>query len=234
MIKYSISAVILAYNEQNNITPLIKKTDRVLKQKFFDYEIIVVNDGSQDNTLSVLKELTLKYPKLKIVTHTQNKGYGAAVVSGLKTSQYELVFFTDGDNQFNVEEINKLLPYIDDSDLVAGYRVKRSDNFFKRINTLAWNILIRFLFKVKVKDLDCAFKLFRKTILEKIDLRRVKSQGAMINAEILVRLKKVDAKIVEVPVSHFHRKFGKQTGASLKVIAKAFKELAMFYRELHN
>lgn len=234
MIKYSISAVIAAYNEQNNILSLIKKTDGVLKQKNFDYEIIVVNDGSQDNTLSILEELTLKYPRLKIINHTQNKGYGATVVSGLKASRYELIFFTDGDNQFNVEEIDKLLLYIDNADLVAGYRVKRSDHFFRKINALAWNALIRFLFKVKVKDLDCAFKLFRKAILEEMDLKKVKSQGAMINAEILVRLKKINAKIIEVPVSHFYRKFGKQTGASLKVIAKAFKELIMFYQELYS
>jgi glycosyltransferase involved in cell wall biosynthesis len=234
MKKYNISVVIPAYNEQDNITPLIEKADEVLKKRFFNYEIIVVNDGSQDNTLTILKKLAPRYPKLKIISHAQNRGYGAAVISGLKSAQYELIFFTDGDNQFNIEEIGKLLPHIEHADVVTGYRIKRKDPFFRKINALAWNKLIRFLFKVKVKDLDCAFKLFRKTILERIDLRKVKSKGAMINAEILARLKRVNAKIIEVPVSHFPREFGEQSGANLKVVTRAFKELFMLYKELRS
>lgn len=226
---YSLSAFFPAYNEEKNLKALIKKADQIFNQLFFNYEIIIINDGSRDNTLQILEELKGSFSKLKIISHKENLGYGAALKSGFLAAQKDLIFFSDADNQFDLGEIKLFLSEIENFDVIIGFRKNRQDNFIRRLNTWLWNNLINFLFKIRVSDVDCAFKLFRKEILEKIKPQNFQSQGAMISAEILVKLKKADAKIRELPISHFPRTAGKPSGVKLKVIIKAFKELFRFY-----
>ncbi len=230
--RYSISACFPAFNEADNLESLVAATDQVLRTLTENYELIIVDDGSTDRTQEVVKCLSARYPQLKVIHHSQNRGYGAALVTGFKNSQKDLIFFSDADNQFDLHDLPKLLAQIDDADLVTGYRGKREDPSHRRLNALLWNMLIRCLLKVKVSDLNCAFKLFRRSILEKIGLDQLTSTGAMINAEILAKLGKVNARIREVEVQHYPRRYGRQTGAAPEVILRAFKELFQLYSRL--
>jgi hypothetical protein len=132
------------------------------------------------------------------------------------------VFFTDSDLQFDLAQIEHLLAWIKDYDIVAGYREHRADPWLRRVNAWGWRVLVRFVLGLSIRDIDCAFKLFRREVFEAVQL---KSVGAMINTELLVRAQKEGYRIKEVPVSHYPRRAGKQTGANLRVIVKAFSEL---------
>lgn len=228
----NISAFFPAYNEEENIVPVVESAIKVLKEVADQYEIIVVDDGSRDKTHQVVEDLDRKYPEVKLITHEKNLGYGAALYTGFKNCRYEFIFFSDGDNQFDLEELKKLIPFIKKADLVTGYRVQRHDSFWRKINARGWNTLVRLLLDIRVKDINCAFKLFKKETLERIDIEHLKSQGAMANTEILARLRKIDASIIEIPVNHYPRLYGRATGAKPRIILRAFKELIGLYREL--
>jgi glycosyltransferase involved in cell wall biosynthesis len=198
--------------------------------KFFtDIEIIVVNDGSSDTTASIIDEMAAQSNDVVPVHHKVNRGYGAALRSGIYKANKELIFFTDSDLQFDLEEIRHLQEWIDKYDIVAGYRARRADPIHRRFNAWGWNVLVRLILGLKVKDIDCAFKLFRREVLQSIRLETV---GAMINTEILTMAQRNGAKIKEVPVSHYPRLAGEQTGANLRVILKALRELFVMREKL--
>ncbi|MES2201382.1 MAG: glycosyltransferase family 2 protein [candidate division FCPU426 bacterium] len=224
--KPDISAFFPAYNEEGNIVALATKTAGVLKRVARKWEVIVVNDGSRDRTAEVVKGLSKKMPGVRLVDHVVNQGYGAAVKSGFKAARYEWIFFTDGDGQFDVEEIGELLPLLERHDLVVGYRIHRADPLQRKLNAKAWGLLVKTLFMLRgVRDIDCAFKFVRKDVFEKFKLE---TEGAMISAELLVKSQKNGFRIAEIGVHHYPRQAGQQTGAKLSVIARAFKEL-FFY-----
>lgn len=218
----NLSLFFPAYNEAGNIKRTVEKATPVLKEVAYQYEIIVIDDGSIDGTDTVVRQLIRKNPALKLIRHEKNFGYGAALISGFKDSQYDLVVFNDGDGQFDFSEIKKFLPSIKNNDLVIGYRKKRADPFFRILIQFLLQIWALGFFGLKFKDIDCGFKLIKKEALKKI--WPLKSQGAMISTEILYKAKKFGLKIGEVPVSHYPRKIGKQTGGNLRVILKAVKE----------
>lgn len=222
----SISIFFPAYNESKNIKNSVDTALSVIQNITNDFEIIIVNDGSSDDTGIIIDRLSRDNPKIKAVHHKTNQGYGGALLSGIKNSQKEWFFFTDADMQFDIKEINKLIEYIPKYKAVLGYRSPRCDNFLRVINGWGWNMLIRILFNLKIRDVDCAFKLFEKKIIHELP---IKTRGATTSAEILIRLSKNKIIWKEVPVSHFSRKFGEPTGMKLKVIAKAFKELFDLY-----
>ncbi|MGQ9663643.1 MAG: glycosyltransferase family 2 protein [Kiritimatiellia bacterium] len=225
----SISVVLPAYNEEKNVPNTVAEVVDTLQQITQDYEVIVVNDGSKDRTAEVTRELALENPRVRLVEHEVNRGYGAAVHSGFYAATKELVFMTDADNQFNVSEISKLLPHIGEFDLVIGYRVKRQDPFIRKINAFGWCWLINVLFGYTARDVDCAFKLFKREVLDNVS---IESRGATFSAEFLVRAKRKGYRIREVPVTHRPRIAGKQTGARIDVILRAFRELIQFHRRL--
>jgi glycosyltransferase involved in cell wall biosynthesis len=217
----TISACFPAYNEAANLTVVVAAADATLRAVTEMYEIIVVDDGTPE----ILTALSQQYAALRRIRHQQNQGYGATVLTGLRAARHDWVLLCDSDNQFDLRELPKLLALIEEADLVAGYRRIRRDPAHRRLNAFLWNTLVRLTLGVRVRDINCAFKLFRRSALERAGLRQVTSTGAAINAELLARLGRMKARIREVEVSHHPRCFGKQTGASPRVVMRAFKEL---------
>ena len=158
-------------------------------------------------------------------------GYGAALQSGIRAAKKELVFFTDGDGQFDIGEIKLLLPLIEQNDIVCGYRLDRKDPIMRKLNGWMWTRLVNLLFGMHIRDIDCAFKLFRAEVFEGM---KMSSAGALISAEILARATRRRFRIAEVGVHHYPRKAGKQTGAKLTVILRAFKELFKLYNRIRK
>lgn len=218
-----------AYNEEANIREAVEETIRVVEASPYigDYEIIVVNDGSTDHTLAIAKELAGLYPAVRVVDHGKNRGYGAALISGMKAARKDYVFFTDADLQFDIAELQNLLIHLQKYQVVIGYRAPRQDPAMRLLNARVWNLLNRMLFGLRVRDIDCAFKIFRRQLVQNLTLR---SRGAMISAETLIRLSRSGVRIKEVPVSHLPRVAGSPTGAKPSVILRAFREMTALYR----
>jgi glycosyltransferase involved in cell wall biosynthesis len=221
----SITVAMPAYNEAENIEAMVEDVIQMMDPLADDYEVIVVDDGSRDGTAQVVKSLEQRYPQVRLVQHEVNRGYGAAVFSGLTNASKELVFFTDSDRQFDLQEIHKLLDLIDQVDLVVGYRAPRRDPFMRKLNGWGWSALVTLLFGYTARDIDCAFKLMHRTVIERLK-DQVASRGATFSAEFLIRAKRDGFRIREVPLrGHRPRVAGSQTGARLDVITRAFKEL---------
>lgn len=225
----SISIIFPAYNEQENIVQVVEQACDVVAKLFNDFEIIVVDDGSHDDTGSIIDDMMQREVPLLPVHHKNNRGYGATLRSGIEAASKDLIFFTDSDLQFDIADIKYLLKWIGDNDIVAGYRADRADPAHRRFNAWGWNLLVRFFLGLKIKDIDCAFKLFRRRVFEDI---RLDSVGAMINTEILTQACWQGKRIKEVPVRHFPRVAGEQTGANIRVILKALRELIMMRGKL--
>jgi len=227
----SLSVFFPCYNEQDNIERVIKSAIDVLIPLKTDYEIIIVNDGSKDRTGQIADSLAAKDKHIKVVHHQPNRGYGAALQSGFKAATKEFVFYTDGDGQFDIKELPLLFKYMTDYDIVTGYRIKRQDNLIRKINAFCWTTMVNLLFGMKIKDIDCAFKLYRRRIFDDI---KMESTGALINTEIFARAKSKGYKIFQIGVHHYPRIAGVQTGAKLRVIFRAFKELFALYKQIKN
>ncbi len=225
--KVSLSIFFPAYNEEANIGATVAQAQAVAEKISHDYEIIIVNDGSKDKTGQIADELARKDTHIKVVHHNPNQGYGAAVWSGVQAATKEYVFFTDADLQFDLRELENLVEHVPANDVVIGYRAKRRDPLMRLANAKGWNVLNRVLFGLKVRDIDCAFKLFKRDLIKDLP---VKSRGAMLSAELLIRLQRSGVVFKQVPVTHLPRLMGSPTGAKLSVILRAFKEMAQVYR----
>jgi len=227
------------YNEEGNVGRTTKRAKEVLEGLGADYEIIIVDDGSKDETGHIADEMAKKDDRInppnerriKVIHHSPNRGYGAALQSGFRAATKELVFFTDGDGQFDTEEIKILLPLIEQNDIVCGYRLDRKDSVIRKLNGWLWTKLVNILFGMHVRDIDCAFKLFRRSVVADM---KMTSTGALISAEILARATRKGSRITQVGVHHYPRTAGKQTGASTKVILRAFKELFALYNRIRK
>jgi glycosyltransferase involved in cell wall biosynthesis len=226
-----LSVVFPAFNEEGNIRRTVETAIKVLPKVATRWEIIVVDDGSSDGTALICEELKAQYPEVEVIRHGQNRGYGAALKSGIISAKYDLIFFSDSDGQFDFRELQQLIRWSEDYDIVAGYRAKRQDPLYRRINALGWNVLVRVVLGVKIRDIDCAFKLFRRTVFDHVQIRCV---GAMVNTEILAQATQLGMRIHQVKVSHFPRRYGKQSGANIHVVLKALRELCRVWRKLRN
>jgi len=224
----SITVAMPAYNEAENIEAMVKDVIQVMDTLTDDYEVIVVNDGSRDATGDVVRSMEQHYPQVRLVQHPVNQGYGAAVFTGLTSATKELVFFTDSDRQFDLRELEKLLALIDQADLVVGYRAPRRDPFMRLANAWGWKTLVNLLFGYTARDIDCAFKLMHRHVIERIK-DQIISRGATFSAEFLVRARRAGFRFREVPLhGHRPRVAGSPTGARPQVIIRAFKELIRF------
>ncbi len=226
----TLSWILPAFNEVENIEQSICRArdamDRLIRKSMLsDWEIIVVDDGSLDGTAQ--RVVALQEDRLRLIRHPQNRGYGATLRTGFDAALMSHVFFTDADLQFDAQEIDRLLPWIHQYDIVAGYRSPRQDPWMRRANAVAWGLALHRAFGLDVEDVNCAFKLFRREVLEGLD---IDSRGAFVNAEILLKARLEGFTIKQVPVSHFARPAGTQTGAHPKVVLRAVRELARFYR----
>jgi glycosyltransferase involved in cell wall biosynthesis len=223
----SISIFFPTYNEEDNIVATVRKAEDVVQTITDTYEIIIVNDGSSDKTPEIAERLARENLRVKVIHQYPNKGYGAAVWAGIQSARYDWIFFTDADLQFKLEEMQKLVDFIPEYRVVLGYRAPRRDPFIRLINAKGWNILNRLLFGLKVRDIDCAFKLFDRRLVASLP---IKTRGATMSAELLIRLQRKGVMFKEVPVTHLPRVQGIATGAKPAVILRAFKELFRLYR----
>jgi glycosyltransferase involved in cell wall biosynthesis len=229
----SLSVFMPAYNEGKNVGETLEEVLKVLQTlDIKEYEVIVVNDGSKDQTAEVVKQWEKKDKHVRLVEHDKNKGYGEAVKTGFYASKFNYIVFIDADGQFDFTDVHKLLNKIDKADVVVGYRMNRQDNFMRIFNGWGWTQLSNILFGLHLKDVDCAFKLFKREVIETIPHLEAK-RGAMINPETLAKAKKAGFKIEEVGVKHFPRKDGKSTGGNLEVIISSFWDLIKFWVRLN-
>lgn len=219
------------YNEEPNVEPLVRRCLEFLPQFAEIFEVIVVNDHSKDKTGEIADRLAGEDSHVRVVHHPENRGYGGALQSGFAAATLPYVFFMDGDGQFDIADLGPFVGSIlaGGVDAAVGYRVNRQDPLHRRLNAFCWGTLVNILFGLGIKDVDCAYKLISRDKLKGMVL---KSNGALISTELLARLKKKGARFSQLPVKHYPRKAGIQTGAKLSVILRAFKELFKFYREL--
>jgi glycosyltransferase involved in cell wall biosynthesis len=204
--KNSITAFFPAYNDQHTIESMVRSAAEELRKVTTDFEVLVVNDGSRDNTAEVLQQIQDEIPELRVIHHVQNKGYGAALITGFTKARKELIFYTDGDGQYDVREIHKLLEVFgSDVDLVNGYKTSRADAWYRIWLGEAYRRTMRVLFNLRVRDVDCDFRLFRRRILENISLQ---SNSGVICVEFMKKVQLADYRIKEVPVSHLPRRHG--------------------------
>ncbi len=227
----SISVFFPCYNEQDNVTRTVEQALAVLEKAGADFEVIIVDDGSSDATGRIADEIADRNSRVKVVHHPANLGYGAALKSGFKAATKELVFYTDADGQFDISEMPPLLPLIKQYDIVSCYRLNRQDSLVRKINAWCWTKLVCLLFGMRIRDIDCAFKLYKTEIFDNIELS---SAGALIDAEILARAIRGGYTVTQKGVHHYPRMAGTQTGASLRVILRAFKELFKLHSRIRK
>jgi glycosyltransferase involved in cell wall biosynthesis len=227
----SLSAFFPAFNEEANIVAVATAILRVLPAVADDWELIVVDDGSSDLTGSLADALARSEPRVRVIHHPMNRGYGAAVRSGLAAARHDFVFLTDGDRQFDPAQLRYLLAEIGDADVVVGYRRRRADHVLRRFNTWAWNLLVGTVFRLRIRDVNCAFKLFRREVLSRLPLR---AEGAMVSTELLALTRRSGWRVVEVPVDHFPRLHGTASGGRPSVIMRGISEFLRLAGRLHR
>lgn len=222
----SLSVFFPCFNEEKNLPQLIKQALNYIPTIAEQYELIIVNDGSQDNTQAVAQELSQRYQPVRVVSHERNLGYGAALQTGFARSRYEWIFFTDADLQFDITELQRFLPYTDQFKAIIGYRRQRAEGGLRAFNARLFKLYIDVLFRLHVRDVDCAFKLLRADHMRSLDLF---SQGAFISAEFLYKLKKQGVKFKQLAVNHYPRQHGEPTGANPKVIVQGVWDALKLY-----
>lgn len=228
MKKPTISFFCPAYYDEKNLPILIPKVIKVLKKNASNFEVVIVEDGSPDKTGAVADQLAIKFkPYIRVIHHAKNMGYGTALRTGFNNANlYEYTFYTDGDNQFDVNELEKMISHLKNYDAVIGFRNRRALTTKRLIQTWLFNLIAKKFFNLKVRDINCSMKIISRKALNSIKLE---SKGAFIDAELLIKISDKKYKIKEVAVSHFPRNFGKASGGSVKVIYNTIAELLRFY-----
>jgi glycosyltransferase involved in cell wall biosynthesis len=225
---HSLSVFFPAYNDAPSLPPLIAKTFAVMEEFVDDFEVIVVNDGSADNTGEVLQQLHQQYgPRLRVITHPKNRGYGGALQTGFASATKDFIFYTDGDGQYDVGDLPPLLDAMQPNvGLVNGYKIARQDPWHRKVIGAVYNQFARFLFRVRLRDIDCDFRVFRRSLLEEKPLR---SSSGTICVELVKVLERSGMEVVELPVSHHPRRHGRSQFFRLKSLATTFVQLCRLY-----
>jgi glycosyltransferase involved in cell wall biosynthesis len=214
-----------AYNEEESVEAVVREGLRTLPRFADTLEVIVVDDGSRDRTGEIADRLALEDVRVRVVHHRPNRGYGGAIRSGLAEARLPYVFFTDGDQQFDLTDLERLVPLLDRADVVVGYRERRADPPRRLFIAWVYNTLIRIMFRAPFRDVDCAFKLFRRSVFGRVPLERVRSNGAFFSPELLLVLRAAGVRIEQVGVRHFPRRTGEEKGATLRVVLRAIRDL---------
>lgn len=228
--KPSISVFFPAYNDAGTIASMVVLADRTLRRLTDDYEIIAVNDGSRDHTAQVLSELESVYPRFHAVQHPTNMGYGSAIRTGLESATKELIFYTDGDAQYDVRELESLLPLMKANvDIVNGFKIDRSDPFHRILIGKIYCQVVKLAFGIKIKDVDCDFRLIRRSCCERVKLH---STSGTICVEMIKTFQDAGFRFAEHPVHHYHRAYGKSQFFNFKRLLKTFKDLSRLWWRL--
>jgi glycosyltransferase involved in cell wall biosynthesis len=229
MTRPSISAFFPAYNDSGTIASMVVLADRALRKVSDDYEIIVVNDGSRDHTGEVLSEMEALCPALRVVSHPSNRGYGAALRTGFESSTKDLIFYTDGDAQYDVRELERLVPLMTEAvDIVNGYKISRSDPLHRVIVGKIYCWIVKLTFGIKIRDVDCDFRLIRRQCFSKVTLH---SSSGTICVEMMRTLQDAGMRFAEAPVHHYHRAYGKSQFFNFKRLFRTFIDLgALWWR----
>ena len=224
----SLSLVLPAHNEEANLPVVVGRALEQLPRFADDFEVIVVDDGSRDETGGIAGRLATEDRRVKVVHHPRNRGYGAALISGFDASRGDYVMFMDADRQFDVADLALLAPLVGRFDIVAGFRMERNDPLHRRVFAEIFNVVVRILFGVHLRDIDCAFKVFRGDLLRSLELS---APGALINTEIQAKARRRGATLTQVGVHHYPRVAGEATGGSPRVILRAMQEtIALWWR----
>lgn len=228
-----LSIFLPAYNEEQNLPGVVGNVVENASKYADKWELIIVNDGSSDGTKALAEDLSGEDKRIKVISHKANGGYGASLKTGLYSSRYPWVAFIDSDGQFDFSEIGKFIEKVKttDADLAIGYYKKRKVSLGKIMTSKIWEALVFTLFGLKVKDIDCGFKLISKKVIDGIP-KLESERGAFISSELLIKAKKKGFKITEIPVTHFPRLRGKGTGRRLNVIVRSFVDLLKLWKKL--
>ena len=218
-----LSVVLPCFNEEANVSQAVRQALEAARLVSSRYEVIVVDDGSSDETAELAVRLAAIDPDVRVIVHPENCGYGTALRSGIDAARMPWVLLTDADLQFDLGQLEAFVPFTGSHDLIVGYRLMRQDSLSRRANAAAWNWLLRRMFALPVHDVDCAFKLVRRDVLQRVDLV---ASGAMISTELVVKTLQNGARLKQLGVHHRPRAAGEQSGASPRVIGRAFLELA--------
>jgi glycosyltransferase involved in cell wall biosynthesis len=221
-VRSSISVVMPAYNEKDNIERAVSSSLTTLTSACDDFEIIVVDDGSDDGTGEILDKLAERIPALKVIHHDRNYKFGRTLRDGIAAARKDLVFLTDSDNPIDMEDMKKAIPLMKDYDLINGYRLAREPSVKRIIYTAAYNMMIRAMFRLNVRDVNFSYKMAKRELLQKLDLR---SEGSFIDAEMLVEAKRSGARIGEIGIMYYPRVLGESTLAKPSIIAKILYEM---------
>lgn len=221
MIDGKLSLILPAHNEEENIEPVVRQALDVLPRHFRDYEVLPVNDGSRDRTGEIIDALAAEDSHVRPQHHPKNQGYGAALTTGFQAATGDYLMFMDSDRQFDIGDIERLVPYVGKYDIVAGYRIKRQDPVYRFIIGTGFNQMVKLLFQVDLRDIDCGFKIFKADLLKTMEFT---SPGPLINTEIHAKSNVQGRSVVEVGVNHYPRLVGEQSGASVKVMLRAVTE----------
>ena len=226
---YTLSLILPAHNEAGNLEWVVREALAALPPHFRACAIIVVDDGSTDETPAIADQIAASNLRVRVIHHPRNRGYGSALRSGFDAARGDRVLFMDADRQFDIREVAKLAPLAERYDIVAGYRLKRHDPWRRVALGATFNTVVKILFGVRVRDIDCGFKLLRTELIHRLDLR---APGALINTEILALAHRQRATVAEVGVCHYPRPTGEQSGGSLRVVARSLDEMFRLWLRL--
>ncbi len=226
----SITVFFPAYNDAGTIASMVVLADRTLRKLTDDYELIVVNDGSRDHTAQVLSELESIYPRLRLIHHTANRGYGSALRTGFANASKELIFYTDGDAQYDVRELEKLVRLMTgDIDVVNGYKISRSDPWHRIIIGTIYRWMVKLAFGIRIRDVDCDFRLVRRASYNRV---RLASTSGTICVEMIKSFQDAGLRFAEAPVNHYHRAYGKSQFFNFRRLLKTFRDLSALWWRL--
>jgi glycosyltransferase involved in cell wall biosynthesis len=229
LIPHFISVILPAHNEQDCIGKSVGDAVAYLSSAFRDYEVVVVNDGSRDRTPDIVRDIAATNPKVRLITLPTNEGYGSALAKGFKNARGDLVFFTDADNQFDIRELSDLIPLLAQADAVFGFRIYRYDSVLRCILSWVYNRLVRILFRVKVRDVDCSFKLFTRPVVDQLV---IESRDFFVDTEMVARTARMGFRIVEKGVRHYPRMAG-HTTVRTSDIPRTLKTVARMWFRIH-
>ncbi|MBU1699892.1 MAG: glycosyltransferase family 2 protein [Candidatus Eisenbacteria bacterium] len=218
----SLSLFFPVYGDWGTIASMIVLADRIARDLTDDYEILAINDASPDHSDLILAELTQKYSRLRVITHPKNKGYGGAICSGFKNASKTFIFYTDGDAQYDVRELAKLWKARGGADLVNGYKIRRNDPFHRKIVGWSYHNFVKMMFRLKIRDVDCDFRLIRREIFQGFGLTE---NSGLICVELMTKIHRTGCQIREVPVHHHHRMHGRSQFFNIRRVARVLIDM---------